>query len=187
MNVDQSTHSLFGASKLSADIMVQEYGRYFGLQTVCFRAGCLTGGGQSGTELHGFLAYLIKCMVTGHEYTIYGYKGKQVRDNIHSYDLVSAMWEFFQAPKRGAVYNIGGSRLVNCSIIEAIDICERIAKKTLKVTYVENSRFADHIWWVTDISKFERDYPNFALSYDLTAIVEDIIERGSERWAEARD
>jgi CDP-paratose 2-epimerase len=182
MSVDQTTHSLFGASKLSADLMVQEYGRYFGMNTACFRGGCLTGGGHSGTELHGFLAYLMKCTVTGRPYTIYGYKGKQVRDNIHANDLVRAIWEFASAPKSGRVYNIGGSRFANCSMLEAIQLCEEIAGRRLDVTYSDENRRGDHIWWVSDISRFQTDYPNYKLTYDIGATLVDIHDAGRRRW-----
>lgn len=182
MSVDRTTHSLFGVSKLSADLMVQEYGRYFGLNTACFRGGCLTGGGHSGTELHGFLAYLMKCTVTGRPYTIYGYKGKQVRDNIHSSDLVQAIWEFANAPRSARVYNIGGGRFANCSMLEAIQMCEQVAGRRLDVTYSDENRRGDHIWWISDISSFQADYPNYRLQYDIAATLEDIHESGRQRW-----
>src|ERR1700750_1740814 len=149
MSIDQSKHSLFGASKVAADVLAQEYGRYFGLKTATFRGGCLTGPSHSGTELHGFLAYLVKCALTGKPYTIFGYKGKQVRDNIHSYDLVNAFWHFFQAPRSGEVYNIGGGRQSNCSMLEAIELCEAITGRRLAWTYRDESRSGDHIWWVS--------------------------------------
>lgn len=182
ISIDQSTHSLFGASKASADLLVQEYGRYFGLKTACFRGGCLTGGSHSGTELHGFLAYLMKCTVTGRPYTIYGYKGKQVRDNIHSKDLVSAIWEFAKAPTSGRVYNIGGGRFANCSMLEAIEFCERIAGKRLNVAYSPVNRTGDHVWWISDISAFQRDYPNYTLTFDIQSTLHDIYEHGQRRW-----
>lgn len=182
MSIDQSTHSLFGVSKLSADLMVQEYGRYFGLNTVCFRGGCLTGGGHSGAELHGFLSYLMQCAVSGRPYTIFGYKGKQVRDNIHSSDLVNAMWCYAQAPQPAKVYNIGGSRFANCSMIEAIGICEEISRRKLSVTYSDQNRVGDHIWWVSDISRFKRDYPDFHLNYDIHRTLEEIYDLGRVRW-----
>lgn len=152
MSVDQTKHSLFGASKLAADVLVQEYGKYFNMKTVCFRGGCLTGPGHSPTELHGFLAYLMKCAVTGKHYTIFGYKGKQVRDNIHSYDLVNAFWHFYTKPKVGEVYNMGGSRRSNCSMLEAINLCEEITGKKMNYTYSEGNRIGDHIWWISDVS-----------------------------------
>lgn len=174
MSIDQTKHSLFGASKVAADILVQEYGNYFGMQTVSFRGGCLTGPAHAGTELHGFLAYLMKCTVTGRPYRVFGYKGKQVRDNIHSHDLIDAFWEFFRAPRCGAVYNIGGSRHSNCSMLEAIDHCERISGKKLRWEYVEENRSGDHIWWISDVRKFQRDYPNWNYRYDLPEILAEI-------------
>jgi len=182
MSIDQCTHSLFGASKVAADILVQEYGRYFGMNTACFRGGCLTGGGHSGSELHGFLAYLMKCTVTGSPYTIYGYKGKQVRDNIHSYDLVNALWQFATDPKPARVYNIGGSRFANCSMIEAIEMCEQIAGKGLDHGYSEQNRVGDHIWWISDISAFQADYPGYKLQYDIRSTLQDIHDIGRLRW-----
>lgn len=182
MSVDQSTHSLFGASKLSADILVQEYGRYWGMDTACFRGGCLTGGGHSGTELHGFLAYLMKCVVTGRPYTVFGYNGKQVRDNIHSHDLIRAVWAFFQNPRPARVYNIGGSRFANVSMIEAIELSEDIANRKLNWTYSAESRVGDHIWWISDISSFQRDYPDFRLTFDVPATLAEIHEAGTRRW-----
>jgi len=182
MSIDHSTHSVFGASKVSADLLVQEYGRYFGLKTACFRGGCLTGGGHSGAELHGFLAYLMKCVVSQRPYTIFGYKGKQVRDNIHSHDFVRAIWAFAQAPTSGRAYNIGGGRFANCSMLEAISLCEEIAGRKLDVTYSEANRVGDHIWWISDISAFQRDYPDYELRYDIRASLEDIHDLGKPRW-----
>ncbi len=150
MSIDQSKHSLFGASKVAADVLAQEYGRYFGMKTATFRGGCLTGPAHSGAELHGFLAYLVKCVVTGRPYTIYGYKGKQVRDNIHSYDLVNAFWHFFQNPREGgAVYNMGGSRHSNCSMLEAIRMAEELCGRELNYTLSDEARSGDHIWWIS--------------------------------------
>lgn len=185
LRIDQSTHSVFGASKVAADIMVQEYGRYFGMKTACFRGGCLTGSGHSGAELHGFLAYLMKCTATGQPYNVYGYQGKQVRDNIHSHDLVNALWHFFQAPREGAVYNIGGGRHSNCSMLEAISICEAVSGRQLDWTYSEKNRVGDHIWWISDISRFETDYPDFHLTYDVKAIITELFENGYDRWQKA--
>jgi CDP-paratose 2-epimerase len=167
MSIDSCKHSLFGASKASADILVQEYGRYFSLKTVSFRGGCLTGPFHSGTRLHGFLSYLMKCCITGKSYTIYGYKGKQVRDNIHSHDLVSAFYQFYLNPGSGEVYNIGGSRFANISILEAIELCERISGKKLNVEYEPENRIGDHVWWISDISKFRRDYPDWDFKYNI--------------------
>ena len=174
MSIDQTTHSLFGASKLSADVLVQEYGRYFGMKSVSIRGGCLTGPAHAGTELHGFLAYLMKCAVTGKPYRVFGYKGKQVRDNIHSDDLVEAFWQFFQAPRAGEVYNLGGGRHSNCSMLEAIDLCEQISGRKLDWTYVDDNRVGDHIWWISDVRKFQRDFPNWKYSYGIEQILRDI-------------
>lgn len=174
MSIDQTKHSLFGASKVAGDILVQEYGRYFDMPTACFRGGCLTGPAHAGTELHGFLAYLMKCTVTGKPYRIFGYKGKQVRDNIHSHDLVEAFWQFFQAPRVAEVYNIGGSRHSNGSMLESIALCEEISGKKLDHTYVEDNRIGDHIWWVSDVRKFQGHYPNWKYQYDLRGILNEI-------------
>ncbi|MDD9950651.1 MAG: NAD-dependent epimerase/dehydratase family protein [Zetaproteobacteria bacterium] len=183
MSIDQCKHSIFGASKVAADVMCQEYGRYFGLKTATFRGGCLTGPSHSGAELHGFLAYLVKCALTGKKYTIFGYKGKQVRDNIHSHDLVSAFWEFHQNPKPGAVYNMGGSRHSNCSILEAIDLVEEMTGKRLNYDVSETARIGDHIWYVSDVRAFERDYPDWKYTYDQRAIFKEIIDASEERYA----
>jgi CDP-paratose 2-epimerase len=174
LTIDQSKHSLFGASKVAADILVQEYGQYFGMKTVCFRGGCLTGPGHAGTELHGFLAYLMKCAVNGKSYRVFGYKGKQVRDNIHSFDLVEAFWQFCQAPRCGEVYNMGGSRHAHCSMLEAIRLCEEISGKKLQWSYLEDNRVGDHIWYVSDVRKFQAHYPNWKYKYDLRAILNEI-------------
>ena len=174
MSIDQTKHSLFGASKVAADILVQEYGRYFGMKTVCFRGGCLTGPGHAGTELHGFLAYLMKCAATGVPYRVFGYQGKQVRDNIHSHDLVEAFWQFFRAPRSGEVYNLGGSRHANCSMLEAIEICEQISGRKLDWTYIEDNRIGDHIWWISDVRKFQRDFPEWKYRYGIGEILREI-------------
>ncbi len=174
MSIDQTKHSLFGASKVAADVMVQEYGRYFGMKTACFRGGCLTGPGHAGTELHGFLAYLMKCTVNGMPYRVFGYKGKQVRDNIHSHDLVAAFWEFFQKPRSGEVYNIGGSRHSNCSMLEAIDLCEEISGRKLQWKYEEDNRIGDHIWYVSDVRRFQSHYPNWKYRYGLRELLNEI-------------
>jgi CDP-paratose 2-epimerase len=183
MSVDQCLHSLFGASKLSADALVQEYGRYFGMRTCCFRGGCLTGPNHSGAQLHGFLAYLMKCSVTGEPYTVFGYKGKQVRDNIHSADLIRAFYSFYQAPRAGAVYNIGGGRYSNCSMLEAIELCQEIAGRELNWTYKDESRIGDHIWYISDLGKFMEHYPEWHMEYDLPSIVRESYELNRERWA----
>jgi len=181
MSIDQSKHSLFGASKVAADVLTQEYGRYFGLKTGTFRGGCLTGPAHSGAELHGFLAYLVKCALSGKPYTIYGYKGKQVRDNIHAYDLVNAFWHFFQNPIPGAVYNMGGSRHSNCSMLEAIEYTERLCGRELNYVLSDQARSGDHIWWISDVRKFQQDYPGWSYRYDLQRIIEEIVEATSER------
>ncbi|HMA17956.1 MAG TPA: NAD-dependent epimerase/dehydratase family protein, partial [Thermoanaerobaculia bacterium] len=168
MSIDASKHSLFGASKVAADVLTQEYGRYFGLKTATFRGGCLTGPAHSGAELHGFLAYLVKCILTGRRYTIYGYKGKQVRDNIHSHDLVTAFWEFFQKPRPGEVYNMGGSRHSNCSMLEAIREASEICGRSLDYVLTDQARSGDHIWWISDVRKFQSHYPGWKYGYDLT-------------------
>jgi CDP-paratose 2-epimerase len=185
MSIDAALHSLFGASKVAADVLVQEYGRYFGMKTVCFRGGCLTGPGHSGAELHGFLSYLVKCAVSGRPYTVFGYKGKQVRDNIHSYDLVNAFWHFAQAPRAGEVYNIGGGPASNCSMLEAIAIVDRLSGRPLAWTYRDENRAGDHIWWISDIRKFGSHYPDWKLSYSLDRIMEAIYSEMSERLSHA--
>jgi CDP-paratose 2-epimerase len=177
MSLDTSTHSVFGASKAAADIMVQEYGRYFGMNTVCFRGGCLTGPAHAGAELHGFLAYLVKCAVIGTPYTVYGYKGKQVRDNIHSQDLVNMFWHYFQAPRPGEVYNAGGGRHSNCSILEAIALCEKMTGRPLNWSYNDTPRVGDHVWWISDLAKFRGHYPNWDYTLGLEDIVTSIIEQ----------
>lgn len=182
MSIDSSTHSLFGVSKAAADLLVQEYGRYFGMRTACIRGGCLTGPNHSGTALHGFLAYLMKCVVTGAPYTIYGYKGKQVRDNIHSTDLVNAFYHFFQNPGVGEVYNMGGSRYSNCSMLEAIALCEEIAGRELHSTYIDTNRIGDHVWYVSDIRKFQSHYPRWQQQFNLQQLLDDIYAKNVERW-----
>jgi CDP-paratose 2-epimerase len=174
MSIDHSKHSLFGASKTAADLLVQEYGRYFGMPTVSFRGGCLTGPAHAGTELHGFLSYLMICAVKNRPYRVFGYKGKQVRDNIHSFDLVEAFAEFIGAPRAGEVYNIGGSRHSNCSMLEAIDLCEEISGRKLIWSYEETNRVGDHIWWISDVRKFQKHYPGWKFRYSLREILEEI-------------
>jgi CDP-paratose 2-epimerase len=182
MSVDQNLHSLFGVSKLAADTLVQEYGRYFGMRTACFRGGCLTGPNHSGAQLHGFLAYLMKCTVTGDPYTVFGYKGKQVRDNIHSADLIQAFYRFYQAPRSGEVYNMGGGRYSNCSMLEAIEMCEGIAGRRLNYTYSDTNRIGDHIWYVSDLTKFMAHYPGWRIEHDLSRILREIYEANRDRW-----
>jgi CDP-paratose 2-epimerase len=184
MTIDQSLHSLFGASKVAADVLVQEYGRYFGMKTACFRGGCLTGPNHSGTQLHGFLAYLMKCTMTGAPYTVFGYQGKQVRDNIHSADLIRAFHHFFNNPRSGEVYNIGGGRHSNCSMLEAIELCQQIAGRELNWTYSVQNRAGDHIWWISNISKFQQHYPGWKLEYDVPRILSEIYEQNLDRWVE---
>lgn len=176
MSVDQTKHSIFGASKVSADVMVQEYGRYFNLNTGIFRGGCLTGPAHSGAELHGFLAYLVKCIATGKEYTIFGYKGKQVRDNIHSYDLVNMFWHYHQKPRQGEVYNAGGSRQSNISMLEAIEKIEKLMDKKAIYKYKETNRIGDHIWYISDVSKFKSHYPKWDFTYDIDKILKEMCE-----------
>jgi CDP-paratose 2-epimerase len=183
MPIDNCLHSVFGASKVAADVLVQEYGRYFGLRTACFRGGCLTGPNHAGTQLHGFLAYLVRCNITGTRYSVFGYKGKQVRDNIHSGDLVRAFEAFSIAPRSGAVYNIGGGQYSNCSIMEAIRISEEITGRPLNWEYVDQNRKGDHIWYVSDLSKFQRDYPVWKPRYDIRGIIREIYEHNATRWA----
>jgi len=187
MSIDQCLHSVFGASKVAADIAVQEFGRYFGMKTAAFRCGCLTGPQHSGAELHGFLAYLMKCVCIGRTYTVFGYKGKQVRDNIHSADVVSAFLEFWRAPRPGGqVYNLGGGTFSNCSMLEAIEKCEAIAGRTLQWTYSPTNRIGDHIWYVSDLRKFQADYPGWTQQYSLDALLRDIYQSNVERWAGER-
>ena len=176
MSVDQSLHSVFGASKAAADIMVQEYGRYFGLKTACLRGGCLTGPRHAGAELHGFLAYLVKCCVTGKPYRIFGYKGKQVRDNIHASDLVGAIEWIAKSPRCGEVYNLGGGRFSNCSMMEAIRLCEEMVGKKMDVTYVDQPRKGDHIWYVSNLGKFRSHYPEWRQQYAIPDILREIWE-----------
>lgn len=184
MSIDRTMHSLFGVSKVAADILVQEYGRYFGMKTACFRGGCLTGPNHSGTQLHGFLAYLMKCAVTGNRYTIFGYQKKQVRDNIHSGDLIRAFHEFFKNPRSGEVYNIGGGRFSNCSMMEAITACEAITGRTFQYDYVDENRRGDHIWWISDLSHFQEHYPQWKQQYDVRGILQGIFDLNVERWGE---
>jgi CDP-paratose 2-epimerase len=176
MSLDQSTHSIFGSSKVSADILVQEYGRYFNLNTVVFRGGCLTGENHSGAELHGFLSYLVKSHINKKKYSIFGYKGKQVRDNIHSYDVITAFNEFIKKPKKGGlVYNLGGGRNNSCSILEAINLIENISGIKSKYKVLRLNRTGDHIWWITDNSKFKKDYPKWKIRYSLKKSLEQMI------------
>jgi CDP-paratose 2-epimerase len=182
MAIDQTLHSVFGASKVAADVMVQEYGRYFGMKTACFRGGCLTGPSHSGTQLHGFLAYLMRCAATGTPYTVFGYGGKQVRDNIHSADLIRAFYEFFKAPRSGEVYNIGGGRYSNCSMLEAIELCQQITGRQLSWQYDAQNRTGDHIWWISGNDRFAAQYPEWKQEYNVRRILAEIYEANVERW-----
>jgi CDP-paratose 2-epimerase len=181
MSIDQCTHSVFGASKVAADVMVQEYGRYFNMKTAVFRGGCLTGPGHSGAELHGFLAYLMKCCVIGRTYRIFGYKGKQVRDNIHSFDLIQAFYAFYKNPRIAEVYNIGGGRYSNCSMQEAIAISEQLCGKKMDTVYVDDNRTGDHIWWISGLQKFESHYPDWKITYDVPGILEEVYAANVEK------
>lgn len=181
MSIDHSKHSLFGASKVAADVMVQEYGRYFGMKTGVFRGGCLTGPKHSGTQLHGFLSYLMRCAVDKRPYIIFGYKGKQVRDNIHSDDLVAMFEAFRKKPGVAAVYNAGGGRLANCSMLEAISLCEKISGNKMDITYSETNRIGDHIWYVSDLSKFKADYPEWQPRYGIEETLAQIHEEFTKR------
>lgn len=172
--IDQSRHSLFGASKVAADVLVQEYGRYFGLNSASFRCGCLTGPDHAGAELHGFLAYLMRCTVEGRPYRVFGYGGKQVRDNIHAEDVVSAFMAYLGDPRPGAVYNLGGGRHANCSMLEAIDLCEEISGRVLDWSYEDEARVGDHIWWISDVRRFRSDYPDWEYAHDLHSILQEI-------------
>ena len=184
MSIDSCMHSLFGASKVAADVLVQEYGKYFDMKTASFRGGCLTGPNHSGTQLHGFLAYLMKCTMTGTPYKVFGYQGKQVRDNIHSFDLIQAFDHFYRKPRSGEVYNIGGSRFSHCSMLEGIKMCEEISGKKLQYTYEEDNRMGDHIWYVSDVSKFQEHYPKWSLTKDVRTILSEIYEYNTQRWEE---
>ncbi len=181
MSIDNCTHSVFGASKVAADVMVQEYGRYFNMKTAVFRGGCLTGPNHSGAQLHGFLAFLMKCAINEQHYTIFGYKGKQVRDNIHSYDLVNMFWHFYQNPKVGEVYNAGGGRYSNCSMLEAIKLCEDITGNKLSHSYTDKNRIGDHIWYISDVSKFKSHYPTWEYTYNIEQTLVEMYELFSKR------
>jgi CDP-paratose 2-epimerase len=182
MPIDQCTHSLFGVSKAAADLLVQEYGRYFQMPTVCFRGGCLTGPQHAGAQLHGFLAYLMKCTVTGAPYTIFGYGGKQVRDNIHAHDVVRAFSAFHAKPRSAAVYNLGGGRQSNVSMLEAIELCEEIAGRELDYTLSDEARIGDHRWWISDLAAFEADYPDWRLTFGIEDVLRDIHDHNVGRW-----
>jgi CDP-paratose 2-epimerase len=186
MSIDRSTHSLFGVSKVAADLLVQEYGRYFQMPTVCFRGGCLTGPQHAGAQLHGFLAYLMRCTVTGEPYTVFGYEGKQVRDNIHSGDVVRAFHAFHRNPRPAAVYNLGGGRENSVSMLEAIALCEEIAGRELDHTYSPQARIGDHRWWISDLDDFKRDHPQWQLTTGIRTVLQEIHDFNIERWSDER-
>ena len=175
-SIDNCTHSFFGVSKTYADLIVQEYGKNIGLKTVSFRGGCITGPNHSGAKLHGFLSYLVKSSLTKKSYTLIGYKGKQVRDNLHSFDLVNCFWEFYKKPKYGEVYNMGGGRYSNCSVLEALDIVEKLKNINIKKKIIKKNRVGDHIWYVSNTKKFKKDYPNWKQKYNTKKIIEELIE-----------
>ena len=179
MSIDNCTHSFFGASKSYADLVVQEYGKNIGLKTACFRAGCITGPNHSGAKLHGFLSYLVKSSLQNKKYTLIGYKGKQVRDNIHSQDLVSCFWEFYKKPGIGEIYNIGGGRYSNCSIIEALNVIEKISKIKIKRKILTQNRVGDHIWYISDMKKFKKKYPKWKQKYSTLKIIKELIREFS--------
>jgi CDP-paratose 2-epimerase len=183
MSIDCTRHSLFGVSKATADLLVQEYGRYFGIPTVCLRAGCLTGPNHAGARLHGFLSYLMRCTITGERYTVYGYQGKQVRDNLHSADLVRAFACFHAEPRVAAVFNIGGGRDSNCSVLEAIAMCEEITGRELEWDVSEEPRIGDHRWWISDLDEFQRHYPSWAPAHGVEEILRHIYEQNVEGWS----
>lgn len=183
MSIDLCTHSLFGVSKVAADLLVQEYGRYFQMPTACFRAGCMTGPQHAGAQLHGFLAYLMKCTVTGERYTVFGHGGKQVRDNIHSGDVVRAFDAFHRNARPAAVYNLGGGRESNVSMLEAIALCEEIAGKALDYTYSPQGRIGDHRWWISDLKAFKRDHPQWRLTTNIREVLQEIHDHNVERWS----
>lgn len=185
MSIDSTMHSVFGASKVAADVMVQEYGRYYDLRTAAFRGGTLTGAAHRGAELHGFLAYLMRCVATGRQYRVIGHQGKQVRDAIHAQDVVTAFEHFWRAPRFGAVYNIGGGRASNVSVIEALKIAEKIAGRRADVVHVATPRLGDHIWWISNMARFRSDYPGWKLTYDIHSILSEIYEYNHERWDNA--
>ena len=175
MSIDNCTHSFFGVSKSYADLIVQEYGKNSGLKTVCFRAGCITGPNHSGAKLHGFLSYLVKASIKKKSYTLIGYKGKQVRDNIHSEDLVSCFWEYYKKPRSGEVYNMGGGRFSNCSIIEALNQVEKIKKIKIKRKVLNQNRVGDHIWYISSMKKFKKHYPKWKQKYSTNKILKELL------------
>lgn len=182
MSIDACLHSVFGASKVAADVMVQEYGRYFGMMTACFRGGTLTGPAHSATELHGFLGYLMRCNMERRTYKIFGYKGKMVRDAIHSHDVVSAFEAFFRNPRSAAVYNLGGGRFSNTSHLEAFALAEKITGTEMVIEYHEANRIGDHKWWIGSNAAFQADYPDWKQVYDVPMIMQEIYEANADRW-----
>lgn len=182
MSIDQSKHSVFGASKVAADILVQEYGQYFNINAGIFRGGCLTGPNHLGAQLHGFLSYLMKCAIEKEKYTIFGYKGKQVRDNIHSYDLIKMFEHFFDNPRKGEVYNVGGGRFSNCSVVEGIELCQEISGNKINYNYIDKNRMGDHIWYISDISKFKSHYPKWNYKYDLKSTLIEMHDNMIKRY-----
>jgi CDP-paratose 2-epimerase len=182
LSIDSCLHSVFGASKVAADVMVQEYGRYFDMKTVCFRGGTLTGPAHSATELHGFLAYIMRCAMERRPYKIYGYQGKQVRDAIHSSDVIAAFEAFFRAPRSAEVYNLGGGRHANASVLEAIALAEKISGNELAHSYADDNRIGDHIWWIGSNERFAAHYPGWELTYDVLAIMQEIHEANVDTW-----
>ena len=175
-SIDNSTHSFFGVSKIYADLIVQEYGKNIGLKTVCFRGGCITGPNHSGAKLHGFLSYLVKSCLINKKYTLIGYKGKQVRDNLHSVDLVNCFWEFFKKPRVGEVYNMGGGRFSNCSILEALDLVESLSNINIKRKIIEDPRVGDHIWYISNLSKFKKHYPKWKQKFNTKKIIKELVD-----------
>ena len=178
-SIDNCIHSFFGVSKTYADLMVQEYGRNVGLKTVSFRGGCITGPNHSGAKLHGFLSYLIKSCISEKKYTLIGYNGKQVRDNLHSNDLINCFWEYYKKPNRGEIYNIGGGRYSNCSILEALNLVEQIKKIEIKKKIIRTPRVGDHIWYISDTAKFQKHYPKWKQKYNTKKIIEELIDSHS--------
>jgi CDP-paratose 2-epimerase len=185
MSIDDCLHSIFGVSKVAADVMAQEYGRYFGMRTACFRGGTLTGPAHSAAELHGYLGYLMRCVMEGRTYNLFGYKGKMVRDAIHSHDVLTAFEAFFRNPRPGEIYNLGGGRHSNASHIEAFRIAEEITGRTAKINYVEQNRVGDHQWWISGMARFRQHYPNWTLTYDVPLILREIYEANADRWVPA--
>ena len=183
MSLDACLHSVFGASKVAADVMVQEYGRYFGMRTACFRGGTLTGPQHSAAQLHGFLGYVMRCAMTRTPYTVFGYKGKQVRDAIHSKDLIRAFERFWREPRVAEVYNIGGGRDSNASVLEAISLAEKITGETMDWSYSETNRTGDHIWWIGDNGRFMSHYPGWRIEHDVEDILVEMYDANAERWS----